>query len=62
MGGPACVREEAEALTLASSECGHRVKKLPVEKGRTGKEALWAESWTAVRADRGGSGLAQGLY
>ena len=35
------------------SECGHRVKKLPVEKGRTGKEALWAESWMVVRADGG---------
>lgn len=29
------------------------MKKLPVEKGRTGKEALWAESWMAVRADGG---------
>lgn len=44
------------------SECGHREKKLLVEKGRAGKEAVGREldggGWSAD----GGPGLAQGLY
>lgn len=44
------------------SECGHRVKKLLVEKGRAGKEAVGRQldggGWSAD----GGPGSARGLY
>lgn len=63
-GGPCmCQGGSRETNSGQHSECRHRAEKLPVEKDRTGKKALWAERRMAEAGGwTGGLGSARALY